>query len=132
MASLLLAILHNQNFTYNVHKKHNYYYQSSWRTPPGTRDNKSYKKQQTKIKNNGSYLCFSGKNLWIKLFNQSSSNTNVSACKTLNLRTFLMVDNTSYDTYNHFIKMLETRLNFTCLKSSRKRLFQKHIFNDDH
>ena len=66
---------------------------SSWKTPPGTQDNKSYKKQQTKnykIKNSGSYLCFSGGNAWIKLFNQSSSNTNVSACKTLNLRIFLM------------------------------------------
>ena len=37
-----------------------------------------------------------GGDAWIKLFNQSSSNTNVSACKTLNLRTFLMVDKHSH------------------------------------
>ena len=38
---------------------------------------------------------------WIKLFNQSSSNTNVSACKTLNLKTYLMVNKHSHKMFNH-------------------------------
>ena len=51
-----------------------------------------------------------GGDAWIKLFNQSSSNTNVSACKTLNLRTFLMVDKhsqslTLYDLVYRWVSM---------------------------
>ena len=61
---------------------------SSWITAHETIKVIKNNKLNYKIKNSGCYLCFSGGGgggAWIKLFNQSSSNTNVSACKTLNL-----------------------------------------------
>ena len=72
---------------------------SSWKTHQAheTIINKSYK---NKLNKNTTFV-FQGGDAWIKLFNQSTSNINVSACKTLNLRTSLMVDKQT-NTLNHF------------------------------
>ena len=73
---------------------------SSWKTHRAheTIINKSYK---YKLNKNTTFVFQEGGDTWMKLFNQSSSNINVSACKTLNLRTFLMVDKQT-NTLNHF------------------------------
>ena len=73
---------------------------SSWKTHQAheTIINKSY---NYKLNKNTTFVFQGGGDTWIKLFNQSSSNINVSACKTLNLRTFLMVDKQK-NTLNHF------------------------------